>query len=444
MAQSEKKAKGTKLNKTKLSGIEKHEDALEKQIHKCVMDFYNLHHAQIAASYNQYKESNTPKFYKRAYNSIDKEEFEKRIHSKPILVLTANMVELGTLHAWIYNYNQDGKTNRKEISVFKRGDITYYIFEWHAHTVINVPLGTIGSNTEKGSSIMIRKILQDFTPWLILSLGVGFGIDHLEQKLGDVFISKCIWAYDKNIKVTKDSWQLKKKTIYQIDSWLDNCFSQHRDFITYHEESFSVSYGNVLTGEMVVDNLEFKQAIIKDTGEKFIGGEMEGYGMFFECQQYGIPCAIIKGICDWGAGKNILSENPAKNEAMKDGLQAYSMENVLRACDILFHDAHAFDGKLQDYTKIVSSLFKENKLYRFFYQHTTLFYFLVALASASAVIYKQLSDVTYSTHILILTIILGGLICVFALFCVLLHKNKKYLGEVFTLLNRILDGHNLK
>ena len=85
---------------------------------------------------------------------------------------------------------------------------------------------------------------------------------------------------------------------------------------------------------------------------------MEGSALFQLSASYDIPCAVIKGICDWGSCKNgIYSDNskaekedkslPSKEKLEKEAhlkkcAQAFAMSQVYEKCDVLFQDPTLF------------------------------------------------------------------------------------------------------
>lgn len=88
-----------------------------------------------------------------------------------------------------------------------------------------------------------------------------------------------------------------------------------------------------------------------------IGGEMEGSALFQLCAGYDIPCAVIKGICDWASCKNGIysddsdtvkedkhhtSEANKKEAHLKTCAQAFAMIQVFEKCDVLFRDSTLF------------------------------------------------------------------------------------------------------
>ena len=76
-----------------------------------------------------------------------------------------------------------------------------------------------------------------------------------------------------------------------------------------------------------------------------VGGEMEGSALFQISYSSGIPCAVIKGICDWGVAKNdIFPNEPEREDEFKDSLQAYAMSQVVEKCYPLFRDGTIFSS----------------------------------------------------------------------------------------------------
>jgi nucleoside phosphorylase len=99
----------------------------------------------------------------------------------------------------------------------------------------------------------------------------------------------------------------------------------------------------MLTGEAVLSDESSKRNIYSAfKGKQFIGGEMEGYGLYDECLEHTIPCVVVKSICDWGSLKNGLDEDKKRNDILKDSLQAYAMNNTMTVLNYLFQDESFF------------------------------------------------------------------------------------------------------
>lgn len=102
-------------------------------------------------------------------------------------------------------------------------------------------------------------------------------------------------------------------------------------------ENNRIFYGNMVSGEAVISNALMKEIFINAaTNQPVLGGEMEGYGLFKECQGFDcfMPCILIKSICDWGVYKNI-DEKDTSIKNLKDKLQAYASKQAYKALEIL-------------------------------------------------------------------------------------------------------------
>lgn len=381
--------------------------------------FYNEHESDIKKSYGFYLDYKTHGFRVDSYKMLDEKCLKEKLKNNPILILTANAVETGVLHKWL-------KAEKEQsIEMVIHGSITYYFFRWQEYDVVNVWAGTTGSNTEGGSSWTLRKVFEDYTPRLVLSLGVAFGINPDEQKLGDVLVSKKIYSYDKGIKLTNNGLEIKNEHSFKINPWIGERLRQRHDFMSKEDKRFETRYGSIVTGEAVVDDPRAKQAILKAVSKDIIGGEMEAYGMFGECQNKGIPCVTIKGICDWGVGKNILSEDSEINDEMKDGLQAYAMENVIINCDLLFEEGNFFSGSIERTVPVDSKLRKyidENKVIKLFEKYKQILYFTVFSFFIIFSSYQLADDIHFNTYAIILLVVFILLALCFA-------------GSVFLLMN---------
>ena len=73
-------------------------------------------------------------------------------------------------------------------------------------------------------------------------------------------------------------------------------------------EGAHVRFGLVLSGEKLVDNLDFRQQL-KGFASEAIGGEMEGAGLYVACQDQKVDWLLVKGICDWADGHKALDKD---------------------------------------------------------------------------------------------------------------------------------------
>lgn len=318
---------------------------LQNDVTVSLGDFYRLHKKELEEVLHYYELSRDG-----LYEDISEEELRYHLDQSDTLVLTANNIETGILHFMIVK--QNGGRQIKRISY---DSVTYHFFQWHNQMVVHVWAKSIGSHTQQGSSKMIRKVCTgQFAPKYIFSLGVAFGLDHKKYQVGDVLVSSQIFSYDKGVKVTKGSIMIKEEHSFRTDIWLLERIRQQRWLFEATQRTslseYKVGIGDFLTGEFVVDDAKFRKLIQQAFDHiSFIGGEMEGYGVYDEAQELECPAIIIKGICDWGVNKNALFDIVAKNNPManeeqkqainkdlKDAMQAYAMMNTFDVCNNLF------------------------------------------------------------------------------------------------------------
>ncbi|MCC8999661.1 MAG: SUMF1/EgtB/PvdO family nonheme iron enzyme, partial [Candidatus Contendobacter sp.] len=62
-----------------------------------------------------------------------------------------------------------------------------------------------------------------------------------------------------------------------------------------------VEFGLILSGEKLVDNLDYREQLQRLAPEA-LGGEMEGAGLYVACQEAKVDWIVIKAICDWADG----------------------------------------------------------------------------------------------------------------------------------------------
>lgn len=306
------------------------------------------YHDKLNEAYSAYNTGKSGGFFEKEIQLMDERKIKRYFKDCKILVVTANPIEKAILH-----YSISKKKEHQKIKRFICGTNVYYMFKWGKYWVAHVHQHHTGANTDLGMNTTIHAALKYIKPNVIFSLGVGFEIDYKTQNIGGVLVSRQIFPYSENKidgdKIKPNRWQDKT-----IDNWLDVRFANANGFLD------EVTYGGILSGGSVLSSSKEKDKIctayFKD--DFIIGGEMEGSGLFQTSYFTDIPCAVIKGICDWGVAKNdIFGEDVFENEILKeewfkDSLQAYAMLNVIDKCEPLFRDGTLFSSaKNMDYER---------------------------------------------------------------------------------------------
>lgn len=289
------------------------------------------HSKSLNESLSHYEKAISSDFSDENYVFLKEKKLEDALSRCKVMVLTANPIEKAILH---YEMVQKKQKIRRIIS----GTNAYFIFKWGKYWVAHIHQHETGSNKNLGTHATIYEALKHFTPNVIISLGVAFGIDYIKQDIGDVLVSRRILPYSEN-KRDEDKVKPDRSQDKTIDDWLHVRLSNVNGFLD------NVLYGDILSGGSVMSSFREKDKIcLGYTKSDFIiGGEMEGNALFQFARRGGVPGVVIKGICDWGVAKNdIFPDEPEKEEPFKKSLQALAMENAIRRSEPLFNDKEIF------------------------------------------------------------------------------------------------------
>ncbi|MBE6784595.1 MAG: 5'-methylthioadenosine/S-adenosylhomocysteine nucleosidase [Ruminococcaceae bacterium] len=258
------------------------------------------------------------------YNENTK-RFRKEIKDVKIMIMTANEIERETLFAFFTRYPKS--FDLVENNVIKRvpfNGLVYSFFYINDIKVVHVEPEMTGSNTQGGTAATLKKALVDAKPAIVVSVGVGFGCDCKKQALCDVLVGRQFFTYDKSSKVKGLELNVKRLHVFESSETLlykMKSTTMFEDKTTgIFENTFKPHIGNLVTGEFVVDSQEFRDMIFEPfIPFGIIGGEMEGFGFFSAIKKHNeiypeekVHGILMKGICDWGVGKN--SEEPQENK----------------------------------------------------------------------------------------------------------------------------------
>lgn len=301
--------------------------------------------------------------------NISYSDLDDMLEDCDVLILTANDVEQNIVTVKLHNEINTSVNNEMKLSerYATKDGCVYQFASIRNINIVHMHPNDTASFTKSGSAAAVSSALERFRPKLVVSLGVAFGMDPINQSLGDVLLSSEIIPYDVFNKDTNGKFKLRSNDKYTthdaLNAWnvlirtlkfsLEKQESWRRSLID-KEISFQWQYGTMLSGGSVLSNEHKKKALLraaKNIGEDaVIGGEMEGVGVYSVCKRPDIPCIVIKGICDWGAEKNswqdaidFLKRNDPKNSifsackdsdmnsTIKNCVQAYAAEHATEA-----------------------------------------------------------------------------------------------------------------
>ena len=288
-----------------------------------------------------YRDAIAGDYFNENYVSLEDKYIKRILPICKLLIITANPIERAVLHH---------KVTDSGSCVLIRSicnTTAFYVFKWGKYWVVHIHQGDTGAEKDLGTSIAINEALKYFTPNVIISLGVAFGIDYNIQHIGNVLVSRRLFPYSDN-KRDEDKVKPARSQDKTIDDWLHVRLQNTIGFMD------DVTYGDILSGGSVMSSCEEKDRICAGyTEEDFIiGGEMEGNAVFQCTKRMGIPGVVIKGICDFGIIKNGLSEGgPDAEEVIKESLQAFAMMQAVDKCNPLVNDIVLFSSPKQSDNK---------------------------------------------------------------------------------------------
>ncbi|NET59355.1 MAG: tetratricopeptide repeat protein [Symploca sp. SIO2E6] len=175
----------------------------------------------------------------------------------------------------------------------------------------------MGSGGLGASYSTVNQGIEALSPIAVIMVGIAFGIDEHKQAIGDILVTEQLCLYDLQRQGTQDG---KPQIILRGDKshaswWLINHFKS-ADLLW---DGAKVHFGVVLTGNKLVDNVDFLNQL-RDLEPEAIGGEMEGEGLYVACQEKKVDWILVKSICDWADGnkeqdKEKRQEIAARNAA---------------------------------------------------------------------------------------------------------------------------------
>lgn len=269
----------------------------------------------------------------------DNKEDEKM--KQPILLITANENETNSLlNSPIFQYKETQGNDADDYNFYSVGTFGKYPV---AHFEI-ASQGTVNAL----SQLAIAKAIEYFKPVGLIMVGIAFGKGSgdeekkVSQKIGDVLISTQVVDYESG-KV--------KEGEFLSDGSVSECGPRMVATLKHYafewnrkreESSFNIEFGQLLSGDKVIDDTDFKKELFKRY-PRAIGGEMEGRGVHEVCRSKGLnEWIIVKSICDWADGK--------KGED-KESRQQLAAKNAVDFLSFVFDDPESFKKLFMTNTK---------------------------------------------------------------------------------------------
>jgi nucleoside phosphorylase len=253
---------------------------------------------------------------------------------RKFLFVTANDNEKEAFLSYFKNANADG---------FVDG-VRYRAGMFGNYPAVHLHLQEMG-NDSPNSTPLIEKLVRELgeadTEIVgVVMVGIAYGIDEDNQKIGDVLVASKILNVDRK-KEDNGNTEFKDEP-KDTGRVLINAFCDTEDWnFDIGGNSAKVHCGLIMSGGTLVDDYKYRQNLIETCKVKYpqlllIGGEMEGYGLYSVCDSVRLlqMYILIKGICDWGYDK----QNANKEEHQKIAANA-----AVSLCHAVFSRNGIFD-----------------------------------------------------------------------------------------------------
>jgi nucleoside phosphorylase len=234
-----------------------------------------------------------------------------------------------------------------EVEIIYFGNHTYYagVFGSFGAIVVQSGMGSVGATS---STITTLRAIELWQPSTIVMVGIAFGINKKEQKVGDILVSSHIIPYEFS-KIRHSGVEFRSE-LPPASLFLRNRVKNLRGWKFAVEDKFAkVFLGPMLTGEKLIDDPVFLKSLV-DRFPNAIGGEMESAGVYAAAAEENVPWIIIKGICDFADGNK--SNNKEQNQQL-------AISSAVDFTSHLFSNSNAFDNFLVKISSSDDNIYEE-------------------------------------------------------------------------------------
>lgn len=277
---------------------------------------------------------------KQNYIEIECEEIEHLLNEELILLVTATDLETEVTHNHLTPLS-----GYKNILQVYEGNQTYFFGMFGIYKVAHVQCA-MGSISRASSIMTVSTALGKLKSKVVIMVGIAFGMDETNQKIGDVFVAESVIPYNsKRVGKTKE---INRGIEAQSSQILLNRFKNIKNWehTTIQDNKSELIFTRLLSGEELVDNLEHRNSLETQYPDSK-GGEMEGAGVYSACGSK-IDCILVKGICDFADGEKGKNKKLNQQIAITAALNLCSMlfnsETVFKELNILPYDYKSTDS----------------------------------------------------------------------------------------------------
>ena len=183
-----------------------------------------------------------------------------------------------------------------------------FIIGMYGEYRVGVVMTRPGNDGPAAAGMKLISALEVVKPSFVISVGVCFGKDKSNQKLGDIIVASTIRsdAYER-----KGKPEVVRSSHPSVNSQLLDLFQQSAGFCLLRAKGdpVDVNVAPMISGPNLVDDITEKERLFGHFRDAK-GGEMEGAGIVSVAQDKGYKAIVIKAIVDWADGTKTKEWQP--------------------------------------------------------------------------------------------------------------------------------------
>ena len=190
-----------------------------------------------------------------------------------------------------------------------RSGLTYFDFgevAGYRTFAMQTRMGSVGPGS---SATLALKAIHTLGPRYVIAVGVAFGMEERKQKIGQILVSTRVSLYEPQ-RVGVEAVIHRGDTV-SVPHALYGMFQTASDRSLWN--GAAVELGELLSGEKLVDNPQFKTSL-RAAFPEAIGGEMEAAGIYSAAYLEKTDWIVVKGVCDYADGNK--SKNKQRRQAV--------------------------------------------------------------------------------------------------------------------------------
>lgn len=171
--------------------------------------------------------------------------------------------------------------------------------------------------------------IEQFSPSVIFSIGVCFGMNCKNVKLGDILVAAKMGFYAP-VRINRTGEQVSRGPLIECNARLWRLFENGKVGWSgpCEERQSKIHVGLVISGPEIIENPERKEQL-QSLYPEALGGEQQGEGLYSICEPRKLPWLVCKGVADWADGNNNENWQPFAATAAASYVEHVMLENYI-------------------------------------------------------------------------------------------------------------------